>query len=364
VRRPNSSMANHLTLAVAGSRKTQGIVDYCATLPTDRTALVLTFTQANQLEVTKRMARYAGNHLGIVVMGWFAFLLRHFARPFLPFKFRNKRVLGFNYDGRPYQMASGYNRFFDSSGAAYGCELGRLSNELVAASGGTLLRRLECIFDEILIDEVQDLSSHDWEIVDVLLNSSIEIRMVGDVRQSVISTNARSSKNKKYAYANAISWFREREAKGLLKISESSTTWRCRQEIAEFSDSIFDPSWLFSKTHSVNENITEHDGVFLVRSKDAAAYVEKFRPQCLRHSVSSGKKFEFDFMNFKVSKGATFERVLIVPTDGVTKFVQKGIQLEPIAAASFYVAVTRAQQSVAFVVDKPVDSKIPYWVPQ
>jgi DNA helicase-2/ATP-dependent DNA helicase PcrA len=356
-------MANHLTLAVAGSRKTQGIVEYCASLPVDRAAIILTFTQANQVEVKKRLAKYAGNHLGIEVMGWFTFLLRHFARPFLPFKFPNKRVRGFNFEGRPRMFASGFDRFFDSNSAAFCCELSRLSNELAAASGGGLVRRLEGIFDEILIDEVQDLSSHDWEIVDVLLGSSIEILMVGDIRQSVLSTNARSSKNRKYAYANAVTWFREREAKGVLQIHESTTTWRCRQEIADFSDSIFDPSWLFPKTDSVNEAITEHDGIFLVHSKDAAAYVEKFHPQCLRHSVSSGKEFKFDFLNFKVSKGATFERVLIVPTDGIVKFVQKGIHLDPIPSASFYVAVTRAQQSVALVVDNPGRSTIRYWMP-
>ncbi|MBQ0957265.1 UvrD-helicase domain-containing protein [Serratia symbiotica] len=93
-------------------------------------------------------------------------------------------------------MAKGVNRFLDSSGAAYACELGRLAHELISESGGALIHRLECIYDEILIDEVQDLSSHDWEIIDVCLRSSVDIRMVGDIRQSVLSTNPRSSKNK------------------------------------------------------------------------------------------------------------------------------------------------------------------------
>ncbi|WP_256254403.1 UvrD-helicase domain-containing protein [Pseudomonas costantinii] len=41
---------------------------------------------------------------------------------------------------------------------------------------------MECLYDEILVDEVQDLSSYDWEILDVLFHSSIDIRMVGDTR--------------------------------------------------------------------------------------------------------------------------------------------------------------------------------------
>lgn len=357
-------MVNHLTLAVAGSRKTQGIVEHCALLSRERRVLVLTYTQANQEELISRLKHYAGDHHHVELMGWFTFLLRHFAKPFLPFKFAGQRVLGFNFDGRPHRMARGIGRFLDSNGAAYGCELGRLAHELVAESTGALLRRLECIYDEILIDEVQDLSAHDWEIIDVLLHSSIAIRMVGDIRQSVLATNPRSSKNAKYSYAGAIRWARERQSKGLLDIQESVTTWRCHPVVAKFSDSIFDPSWRFPETKSKNETVTDHDGVFLVSTKHVTEYVRLFQPQCLRHSVSSGKAFELDYLNFKVSKGMTYERVLIVPTVPITKFIASGACLEANSAASFYVAVTRAKQSVAIVLDKAGSSSLPFWRPE
>lgn len=356
-------MANSLMLGVAGSRKTQRIVEHCASLRHDRRALVVTYTQANQAELRSRLAKYAGDHPSIEVMGWFTFLLRHFARPFLPFKFPGKRVLGFNFDGRPYMKAEGVSRFLDSNGAVYACELGRLAHELVGASNGALLHRLECIYDEVLIDEVQDLSSHDWEIVDVLLSSSLEVRMVGDIRQSVLATNPRSQKNKRYSYAKAIDWFREREARGVLDIVENATTWRCRPEIAAFSDSIFDTSWSFPKTESMNKVVTGHDGVFLLRHEHVGAYVARYHPQCLRDSASSGKTLDLDYMNFRVAKGTTHQRVLIVPTSGIAKVVRSGRFLEPLAAAKFYVAVTRAAQSVAIVLDDPGESPLPCWAP-
>lgn len=356
-------MANQLMLAVAGSRKTQSIVERCASLPRDRRVLVLTYTQANQEELLSRLMRYAGDHHHIEVMGWFTFLLRHFAKPFLPFKFAGRRVLGFNYEGRPYIKATGIGRFLDSNGAAYACELGRLAHELVAESKGALLRRLECIYDEVLIDEIQDLSAHDWEIIDVLLRSSIDIRMVGDIRQAVLATNPRSSKNAKYSYAGAIKWFRERESQGLLEISDSVTTWRCHPIIAEFSDTIFDPSWMFPTTLSKNETVTAHDGVFLVSRKNVSDYVGFFGPQCLRHSASSGKTFSLDYLNFKVSKGMTYERVLIVPTAPIAQFIRSGTYLAASSASSFYVAVTRAKQSVAIVLDDAGGSTLPFWQP-
>ncbi len=356
-------MANYLTLAVAGSRKTQSIVDHCASLPHHRRALILTYTQTNQAELRNRLGRLVGDHPGIFVMGWFTFLLRDFARPFLPFHFAGYRVRGFNFEGRPHRMATGLRRFLDSNDCVYACELGRLAHELVQMSQGALLRRLECIYDEILLDEVQDLSSHDWEVVDILLRSTLDIRMVGDIRQAVLSTNPRSQKNKRYAYALALKWFREREKRGELQISENDTTWRCRPEIATFSDSIFDSSWSFPRTRSLNKTVTGHDGIFLIRSHHVAEYVARFGPQCLRDSANSGKAFALNFMNFRLAKGMTCKRVLIVPTAGIKSFIQSGIHLDPVPASKFYVAVTRAEQSVAIVIDEPGHSELPYWDP-
>ena len=56
---------------------------------------VLTYTQANQEELRSRLKEHAGDHHNIEVMGWFSFLLSHFAKPFFPFKFSAKCVHGF-----------------------------------------------------------------------------------------------------------------------------------------------------------------------------------------------------------------------------------------------------------------------------
>lgn len=357
-------MANYLTLGVAGSGKTRRLVDQCGALPRDKRALLVTYTQTNQAELRNRLAKQIETRQSVEVVGWFTFLLREFARPFLPFKFSGQRVRGFNFEGRPYRYASGVRRFLDLNGAVYSCELGRLAHELVEASGGALLHRLECCYDAILVDEVQDLSAHDWEIIDVLLESSVEIWMVGDMRQAVLATNQRSRKNKQYAYSEAIKWFREREDSGALVIKEDPTTWRCCSKVAEFADAIFDKSWSFPETKSRNETTTEHDGVFLIRSEHVAEYAEQYRPQCLRDNVRSGKGFNLDFVNFGLAKGTEHERVLIVPTAGIAQYIRSGDALDPVPAARFYVAVTRAAQSVAIVMDDPGNSELPYWSPE
>lgn len=68
---------NYLTLAVAGARKTQGLVEHCKALPADRKVLLITFAQTNQIELRERVRRYAGERPGMEVSGWFSFLIRN-----------------------------------------------------------------------------------------------------------------------------------------------------------------------------------------------------------------------------------------------------------------------------------------------
>ena len=147
------------------------------------------------------------------------------------------------------------------------------------------------------------------------------------------------------------------------KTAYATTTYRCQTEIATFSDTIFDASWGLPRTTTENHVVSEHDGVYLVPSKHVDQYVERYRAQCLRSTKASGKEFAFDFMNFKVSKCATFERVLIMPTAPFKAFIQKQTCLKSTPAAAFYVVATRAKHSLAIIMDKPGNSKLPVWVP-
>lgn len=62
-------MPNFLTLAVAGGRKTQGLVDHCKELPTDRRVLIITFTQTNEQVLIHRLGAQAGDRLNLEVLG-------------------------------------------------------------------------------------------------------------------------------------------------------------------------------------------------------------------------------------------------------------------------------------------------------
>jgi hypothetical protein len=90
---------NRLTLAVAGGRKTQSIVDSCLDAPRSRQILVLTYTQNNQRELTSRLAPHRPLQAHVEVQGWFSFLLGHWVRPYLPERFSGRRLHGLNFEG-------------------------------------------------------------------------------------------------------------------------------------------------------------------------------------------------------------------------------------------------------------------------
>jgi DNA helicase-2/ATP-dependent DNA helicase PcrA len=357
---------SYLTLAVAGSRKTQSIVDYCAAADPSESILILTYTKANQEELRNRLAIYAGGHLNIEVKGWFSFVIANFVRPFVPFLFEERKVRGFDFDSQPQQWRSNddQGRYFNKYDEVRKVHLPQLAVLVETASNGAGIRRLEQLYDHIFIDEVQDLCGYDLEILKLLMSSKIPLKMVGDIRQATLATNEREQKNKRFMYMNIWNWFKDQEAVGNLRIAQCCETWRCTPAIAALADSLFAAEWGFATTVSRNTARTNHDGVFLIVEADVDAYVTEFSPQPLRYSASSGRNWDrLEFINFGMAKGLGRQRVLIHPTKAISNFIQNGLALEQRQAASFYIAVTRAEQSVAIILNEPGSSLIPYWTP-
>jgi DNA helicase-2/ATP-dependent DNA helicase PcrA len=354
---------NKLTLAVAGGRKTQSIVDRCASAPRGRRILVLTYTQMNQRELLARLARHRPLDAFVEVEGWFSFLLGHWVRPYLPTKFAGRRLRGLNFEGDPGRYAKDAARYLDADGRAYRRHLAHLAVETNEASAAAVVDRLSRIYDEIYVDEVQDLNGYDLEVLSTLMHSSIDLHLVGDVRQALIVTNTQDPKHKQYKGTNIKKWFDIQSAAGLVEINHQSTTWRSNQIIADFADSVFDDSWGFEKTISMNRQTTGHDGVFAIATEHVGAYVRLFRPLCLRHSIASMKNLDLRFLNIGLAKGMGVDRVLIGPTKGMVDFLQRGFKLDETPSCSLYVAVTRARASVAFVSDDPHGLGLPIWTP-
>ncbi|UGT64411.1 UvrD-helicase domain-containing protein [Nocardia asteroides] len=260
-------------------------------------------------------------------------------------------------------IAKGERRYLDSNSRAYKDFLSKLAVDVAKAAEGSVIDRLQRIYDEIYIDEVQDLTGSDLDVLELLLKSACELRMVGDLRQSLLSTNPKDRRHPQYRGLGMLKWFEEQERQGRLGVSHASETWRSVQEVADFSDTIFASALGFPPTLSKQTAVSEHDGVFVIGVEHIGDYIAAFSPICLRERVSTRVPEGIAAVNFGQAKGLTHERVVIFPTDSVKKFLYKGTALPERSAFGLYVGVTRAVHSVAFVLDKPEKSRLMRWVP-
>ena len=100
---------------------------------------------------------------------------------------------------------------------------------------------------------------------------------------------------------------------------------------------------------AMNEK-TGHDGIFWVHENDIDKYVDIYNPVQLRYDKRTKVNPIPKTMNFGLSKGLTFNRVLIYPTKPMLDWLSgKSKDMKDESLSKFYVAVTRARYSVAFV---------------
>jgi DNA helicase II / ATP-dependent DNA helicase PcrA len=176
--------------------------------------------------------------------------------------------------------------------------------------------------------------------------------VVGDPRQHTYSTN-RSRKNKQYLGHTMMGWLEQRA--GICEIESRSESWRCNQKICDWADAIYPE---LPKTTSLNQVRTGHDDVVLLAHEDVPVYVEKFNPTVLRWNKRTDT-LGLPAMNIGLSKGSTFDRVLIFPTQPMLQYIKSRDPHKLAAREHLYVAVTRARHSVAFVVDRKDTNYIP-----
>ena len=342
---------NEIIIASAGSGKTTKIVNDSLATPFQK-ILIITYTNNNFYEIETKFYKLNGFiPANVTILTWFGFLLCHFVKPYQNSVYDNHRIAGINFvpgKSTPFIKKSNIKEYFlDDNDKIYTDKISEFGLKCNKKSKGLVLVRLEKLYKHLYIDEVQDLAGYDIEILKILLHSQIDITLVGDHRQATYSTN-QSSKNKKYSGANIIDKFKEWERKNKCTIINLNKSHRCNQEICDFADIVYPHPF---KTISKNTKTTEHDGIFVIGSNDVQRYVEKFSPQALLYNKTTNC-LGLNALNFGASKGLSFDRILIFPHGPLKKMLSKGdISAISKSAAKVYVAITRARNSVTFVLD-------------
>ena len=342
---------NRLVVAAAGSGKTTFLVEEALGIR-DENVLVTTFTEANEAEIRKKIIEKEGFIPGnITVQTWFSALLQQGVRPYQGCLFEDD-IKGMNLvSGRSAKGIGERNikrHYFDRQRRIYSDKISKFLLKCDEKSNGKVLDRLSRIYRHLFIDEAQDLSGYDLDFLKLVFGSDINTLLVCDPRQAVYSTS-NSAKNKKFTKSGILDFFRNVPD---IKIDDQllRKNHRSIQAICDLSNKLFPGH---PQTQSCNKHLTGHAGVFLVRKEDVPRYLSRYRPMQLRNDrktiVGGGN---YSAMNFGESKGLSFERVLIYPTGPIKNWLKdNSSKLQPTSRCKLYVAITRAEHSVAFVYD-------------
>lgn len=353
---------NKLIIAAAGSGKTTYIVDK-ALEKKDGRVLITTFTLANEAEIRKKIIKK--NRCipqNITVQPWFSFLLQHGARPYQDYFFENDidgLLLVSGQSGLKYKTKQGKPVYFKENGEfeqhyfspkqrIYSDKLAKFVFRCNEKSGGAVIDRLSRIFRYLFIDEVQDLSGYDLNLLKLIFASNIDTLLVGDPRQSTYSTND-AAKNKRFRKSKIVYFFEDDSIEIEKDDAVLVTNYRCIEPICDLSNNLYPD---LSQTKSGNNQTSSHMGVFLVKQKNVDQYLEEYKPVQLRFNKKTNVNPKHPVMTFGDSKGLSFERVLIYPTVAfVNRLKNSNAELVPTTRSKYYVAITRAKQSVGIVYD-------------
>ncbi len=347
-------MENNIVIAAAGSRKTTFVVED-AINNLGKKILILTYTIENLKQIEDYVIQKKGSiPSNINIQSWYSFLLSDGVRPYQNFVYDKARIQSIYFqEGRsaPYAKKSDIDRYYFSSGVRiFTDKIAEFACLCNSKSNGLVIDRLKLIYDHIYIDEAQDLAGYDFEFLELLLRSSLCVTVVGDNRQATYFTNC-SLKNKKFKGKNIVDLFRDWEEQGLCKLLIKNECYRCNQMICDFADKLYPD---MPKTKSLNTICTGHDGLFTVCESELSNYIDRYRYslQILRDSARTDAT-GFPALNFGLAKGQNFDRVLIFPNGPIKTYLKNGdpSQLKDITKARFYVALTRARYSVAFLFD-------------
>lgn len=353
------SKINKLIIAAAGAGKTTYLIHEA--LKQDREVLITTYTEANESEIKKKFLEINGFiPKNVIIQTWFSMLLQHGVKPYQDYltdKKINGMLLvneqsGLKFRGKfpvYYKEEEVDKHYFSKEYKIYSDKLSKFVFKCNEKNKGVVFDRLSRIYDYIFIDEVQDLAGYDLELIKLLFQTNSNIVLVGDPRQTTYNTHW-EKKNKQYQDGK-IKEFIQNECKRItVEIDEISLncSYRNNDLICQFSSKLF-PDYLAPTSNQKDE--VEHKGIFFIKESDVDFYLAQYQPLQLRVDRRKKVNTYFPVMNFGESKGLGFDRVLIYPTKNILDFILKNKNLDGTSRAKFYVAITRARYSVAFVYD-------------
>lgn len=343
-------MANKLIIAAAGTGKTTKIVN--ATTEIKEEVLITTFTIENTKEIKKKFIEEKGYlPSNVTIQTWYSFLINEGIKPYQDFLL-DVDIKGINMvsgQSASYIAKNNVSKYsFDSKNRLYSDKIAELAFEVNLISESSILKRLEKIYQYIFIDEMQDLAGYDFDIIADIANSTINLHVVGDPRQSILSTS-QSSKNKSYSKGKLKEYIVDNSLSFTIDEESLVQSYRCSPNICTLASKLF-PEYIEMKSSS--RNISQQN-IYIVKKAFRNSFLQEFEADQLVLNVNTNANHESKKYTFGDVKGKTLKNILIIPTENMERWlVGEETNLRPKTKAQLYVALTRAEYNVGILTDK------------
>lgn len=332
-------MGATVVFSVAGSGKTTHLVN---SLDLTRRTLVVTYTDANRDNLlAKVIERFGVIPPNVHIYTYFSFLHGFCYRPFWR---SEKRTRGMTFDrpveAIPYPLTN-ERRFMTSTRRLYANRLASFLKQ-----SGTIpqvLARIEKYFDELLVDEVQDFSGHDFNLLLEIAQADVRCLFVGDFFQHTYDTSRDGSVNARLHddYGKYIARFKARGIRVDLELLSKSH--RCSKSVCRFIS-----EFIGVKIESHNDRETV---VSLIESRDEVLALY-YRPDVVKLFLSEHYKYGCYSQNWGASKGLDGYNDVCVVLSSTNLAAFKSGSLHALKEGTrnkLYVACSRARGDLLFV---------------
>lgn len=334
-------MDKRVIFAVAGSGKTTHIVN---SLSVDKRSLIVTYTISNYENLSRKIVeKYGGNWPNnVTLMTYFQFLFRFCYKPFLADLVKARGII---YEQNPNQYATQRDRHYYLSPNGYFYS-NRLSLFLEKANVvGEIKGRIEKYFDEFVIDEIQDIAGRDFNFLEAIMGTNVNMLFVGDFYQHTFDTSRDGNVNQSL-FDDRNTYEAHFTSKGF--ISDTTTllnSWRCGKRICDFV------STNLGIRISSNRDETDNTDVFFISDSTEAAKIV-CNPDIVKLHYRECYKYGLGHRNWGDTKGEdNHENVCVMLNKTTAGLHKKGklSQLKPSTRNKLYVAITRAHGNVYLI---------------
>ncbi|WLR41732.1 hypothetical protein LC087_12770 [Bacillus carboniphilus] len=338
----DSELKNKKVLnAVAGSGKTSFIINQLSNDDNKR-ILIITYTTANQENLKRKVIGKFG-HIpnNIFIFGYFEFLLKFIVKPLCPYTVRDICFENPHFRDR--------NPFTKDKKMIYSNKVAKYILEYLP----DFKKRMDTYFDEVYIDEMQDLGSDDFLWMLSLANLQIPVTLVGDFFQATFSSSRRGN-HLSNLYSNLNLYQRKIQESGFHFDGTTLVySHRCTPTVCNFVKDKVGIS-IESANASHSEIGLTSDQVEMINILENKRIKKLF--------YQNAKRFKVNSENWGNSKGSSYEHVCVVLNETTYKLFEKNklIDLAAITKSKFYVACTRTKGDLHFIRERdiPADYKL------